>query len=86
MSKIKQEKTNTYVFQVELVHEKDGRWSAGIPKLPGCATWGYTKEEALSNIQDAAEAYLIDVKKAGKEIPKKSALEIIKQPVVAVAV
>jgi hypothetical protein len=43
----------SYVFRVELVQEEDGRWSAGIPALPGCATWGYTREEALHNIHDA---------------------------------
>ena len=38
---------NSYVFQVELAHEDDGRWSTWIDVLPGCAAWGYTKEEAL---------------------------------------
>ena len=35
----------SYVFQVELAHEDDGRWSTWIDVLPGCAAWGYTKEE-----------------------------------------
>lgn len=48
----------SYVFRVELVEEDDGRWSAGVPTLPGCATWGYTRDEALRNLRDAVEAYL----------------------------
>ncbi len=59
----------SYVFQVELAHEDDGRWSTWIDVLPGCAAWGYTKEEALQAIQDAAEAYIEDMIEAGETLP-----------------
>jgi predicted RNase H-like HicB family nuclease len=55
----------SYIFRVELVEEDDGRWSAGVSALPGCATWGHTREEALRNIRDAVEAYVRDMQKAG---------------------
>lgn len=48
----------TYVFEVELEQDEDGRWSATIPALAGCSTWGYTKEEALEALREAAQAYL----------------------------
>lgn len=48
----------TYVFKVEIEQDEDGRWGAEIPALPGCATWGYTKEEALEALQDTAQAFL----------------------------
>jgi predicted RNase H-like HicB family nuclease len=48
----------TYIFAVEVEQEEDGRWSADIPTLPGCAAWGYTREEALEAIQEGAQAYL----------------------------
>jgi predicted RNase H-like HicB family nuclease len=48
----------TYIFKVEVDQEEDGRWSADIPTLPGCAAWGYTKEEALEALQMGAQAYL----------------------------
>ena len=48
----------TYIFAVEIEEEDDGRWSADIPTLPGCAAWGYTKEEALEALQEGAQAYL----------------------------
>ena len=54
----------TYVFRVELEEEEDGRWSAWIEALPGCAAWGYSKEEALGALKDAAEAYLEDMLEA----------------------
>jgi predicted RNase H-like HicB family nuclease len=59
----------SYVFDAELVEEKDGHWSAGVPALPGRATWGHTRSEALRNLQDAVEAYLRDVQNEGREIP-----------------
>jgi predicted RNase H-like HicB family nuclease len=76
----------TYLFQVELVEEDDGRWSAGVPMLPGCATWGYTREEALHNIHDAVEAYIRDMQNAGEDIPKNATTQVIEEPVVAVTV
>ncbi len=48
----------TYVFRVEVEQDEDGRWGAEIPILPGCAAWGYTREEALEALQEGAQAYL----------------------------
>lgn len=48
----------TYVLDVDIEQEEDGRWSASIPALAGCATWGYTKQEAMDCLQEAAQAYL----------------------------
>ena len=59
----------TYVFQVELVEEDDGRWSALIPSLPGCSAWGYTSEEALTAVQDTARAYIDVLVEDGDPLP-----------------
>ena len=59
----------TYVFNVEMEQDEDGRWGAGIPALPGCATWGYTAEEALEALQEAAQAYLEDMVGGGRFQP-----------------
>ena len=48
----------TYIFAVDVEQEEDGRWSADVPTLPGCAAWGYTKEEALEALREGAQAYL----------------------------
>ena len=48
----------TYIFEVELEQDDDGRWSATIPVLAGCSAWGYTKEEALQALKEVARAYL----------------------------
>ncbi len=76
----------SYVFNVELVHETDGRWSAGIAALPGCATWGNSREEALRNIQDAAEAYIRAATKVGRKVPTGAAVRVSDEPVVAVTI
>ena len=73
----------SYVFSVELEQEEDGRWSAWIATLPGCAAWGYTKDEALQAIHDAAEAYIEDMRDAGEELPKDGVV-VVDAPVVTI--
>ncbi len=72
----------TYIFRAELDREEDGRWSSWIEALPGCAAWGYSREEALSALKDAAEAYIEDIAESGDELPK--AVEVIDAPVITV--
>lgn len=76
----------TYIFTVEVVKEDDGRWSAVIPILPGCATWGYTKEEVLQNIQEAAQAYIETLVEDGRSVPRDTSTKIIEAPAVAVRI
>ena len=46
----------TYIFKV-LVEPDEDRWFAHCPVLEekGAATWGYTQEEALKNIEEVVE-------------------------------
>jgi predicted RNase H-like HicB family nuclease len=73
----------SYVFPIEVAEEDDGRWSAWITILPGCAAWGYTKDEALKAIQDAAEAYVEDMIEAGDALPTEGVV-VIDAPVVTI--
>ena len=76
----------TLVLKVHLKKEEDGRWSASIPALPGCSSWGYTDHEALDNIKDAAEIYIEDMIDAGEGIPGRSdEIDVIDDPAVAVS-
>jgi predicted RNase H-like HicB family nuclease len=71
----------TYVLKVSLQKEEDGRWSASIPILPGCSSWGYSREEALTNVKDAAEIYIEDMIDAGEALPGPSdKIEVIDEP------
>ena len=74
----------TYLFQVEIEQEDDGRWSAWIETLPGCAAWGHSKEEALEAIKETAQAFLEVLVEKGQCIPAAQAVETINAPVVAV--
>ena len=70
--------------KLELEEEEDGRWSAWIDALPGCAVWGYTREEAIEALKDAAQAYLEVMVEKGQRIPVADTVETIDAPVVAV--
>ena len=59
----------TYVFKAELEEEEDGRWSSWIDALPGCAAWGYTRDEALQALQDGAELFVECMLDHGDSIP-----------------
>ena len=71
----------TYIFQVELHQEADGRWSAWIEVLPGGAAWGYTREEALAATEDAAEVYVEDMLDVGEQLPQEG-VSVVEAPVV----
>ncbi|MBR8828450.1 MAG: type II toxin-antitoxin system HicB family antitoxin [Gomphosphaeria aponina SAG 52.96 = DSM 107014] len=44
-------------YKIDLKKTEEGS-AVWCPTLPGCASQGSTKEEALDNIQDAISAYL----------------------------
>ena len=73
----------TYIFEVELHREEDGRWSAWIEVLPGCAAWGNNREEALGAIKDAAEAYVEDMLDAGEDLPQEG-VRVVEAPVITI--
>ena len=76
----------TFILKVTLVEETDGRWSAFVPDLPGCSSWGYSKQEALENIKDAAEVYIEDMIEAGQGGPSPSdRIEVFNEPAIAVS-
>lgn len=58
----------TYKIRVRLEPDEEG-FHAWVPALPGCHSWGRTKEEALANIKEAAELYLESMIAHGDPIP-----------------
>lgn len=75
----------TYVFKAELEEEEDGRWSSWIDVLPGCAAWGYTRDEALQALQDGTEIFVECMLDRGDSIPAGEG-EISDGPTVTVTV
>ena len=82
----KEPNLKTYIFPVELEQEEDGRWSAVVQSLPGCATWGYSKQEALKALQEATQAYIQTLLEQGKQVPTSVDIEVKETPAVSVTV
>ena len=59
----------TYAFAVDFEQEEDGSWSVDIPVLGVCAAWGFTKEEALENLQDLTQGYFEVLVEHGDPLP-----------------
>lgn len=45
-------------FVVTIDPDEDGVWVVECPSIPDCVSQGATKEEALTNVQDAIKACL----------------------------
>ena len=59
----------TYTFKVSLQEEDDGRWSAWIDSLPGCAAWGYTRDEALEALREGTALFVECMLEYGEPVP-----------------
>ncbi len=55
--------------QVILYPGEDGFWVAECPTLPGCISQGESKEEAVVNIREAIEGYILALKEDGLVVP-----------------
>ena len=56
-------------YTVVMLREKDGRYSAIVPALAGCATWGETLPEALKMAEEAILAYRDGMEALGQAMP-----------------
>jgi predicted RNase H-like HicB family nuclease len=55
--------------QVMLYPGEDGYWVVECPSLPGCISQGKTKEEAVQNIREAIEGYVLALEQDGLKVP-----------------
>lgn len=67
----------TYVFEVEIEQEEDGRWSVIVPVLPGCNAWGYTREETMEAIRDTTRAFVEIMLEYGDTLPPEAEEESV---------
>ena len=58
--------------QVLLYRDEDGFWVVECPSLKGCVSQGNSREEALSNIQEAIVGYIAALQEDGLVIPQDS--------------
>ena len=64
-------------YRVHIEPDEDGTYVAEVPSLPGCVTQGATRTEALTNVRNAAAAYLESLKKHGEPIPPAITEELV---------
>jgi len=57
--------------QVMIYPGEDDYWVAEVPSLPGCISQGKTKEEAVTNIKEAINAYVNALKEDGLSVPEE---------------
>ena len=76
----------SYIFQAHVRQEASGQWNASIKALPGCATTGSTKEDALEALQIAADEYVKILVNRGEDTSLEREASVIEGPTVAVVV
>jgi predicted RNase H-like HicB family nuclease len=57
--------------QVIIYPGEDYYWVAEVPSLPGCISQGKTREEAVTNIKEAINAYINALKEDGLSVPEE---------------
>jgi predicted RNase H-like HicB family nuclease len=63
-------------YRVLLRKEPEGGFTAMVPTLQGCISYGDTIEEAIDMVKEAIEGYIESLKAHGEEIPtEKDVLE-----------
>ena len=56
-------------YKILLHKEPEGAYTATVPTLPGCITYGNSVEDAIQMAKEAIELYVESLKKHGEEIP-----------------
>jgi predicted RNase H-like HicB family nuclease len=59
----------TVILQEEADPDFVGYYNAIVPALPGCFSYGASREEALANVKEAIQVYLEDLEAGGEPIP-----------------
>jgi predicted RNase H-like HicB family nuclease len=65
-------KKANYHFTVVLRPEPEGGFTALVPALPGCVTYGRTLAEAKEMTKDAVSGYIESLRKHGEPVPTDS--------------
>lgn len=65
-------KSRELSFRVVFRPEPEGGYTATVPSLPGCISYGEDIKEAREMIKDAIKGYLESLQKHGEELPDDS--------------
>jgi len=69
-------------FNIIFRLEPEGGFTASVPSLPGCITYGRDLKEAKKMAIDAILGYIVSLKKRGESIPsdEESFISLIRLP------
>jgi antitoxin HicB len=56
-------------YRIVLRKEADGAYTAIVPALSGCITWGENIDHALEMAKDAIKGYIEVLKEEGEPVP-----------------
>lgn len=59
-------------YRIILTQEPEGGYTAIVPSLPGCITYGDNVNHAIEMAKEAIEGYLEVLKEQGEDIPDDS--------------
>ncbi len=57
--------------QVVIYPGEDGFWVAECPSLAGCISQGESREQAIANIREAIEGYILALRDDGLPVPEE---------------
>jgi antitoxin HicB len=56
-------------YRIVLRKEPEGAYTAFVPSLPGCITWGENVDHALEMAKDAIAGYIAVLEEEGEPVP-----------------
>jgi predicted RNase H-like HicB family nuclease len=63
-------------ISIEIDREEDGRWIAEIPMIPGCMSYGVTRNEAIRSVEALSLRILADQVEAGDDLIASTAFAV----------
>jgi predicted RNase H-like HicB family nuclease len=62
----------THTYKILLHKEPEGQYTAMVPALPGCITFGENIEHAIEMAKEAIELYIEELQARGEKVPDNS--------------
>ncbi len=59
-------------YKILLHKEPEGQYTAMVPALPGCITYGENVDHAIAMAKEAIELYIEELQETGQDIPDDS--------------
>lgn len=60
-------------MEYDVILTREGKkWTAEVPALPGCVTWGNSRAQVLALAEEAAAAWVASRRRLRKPVPGRS--------------